>query len=68
MVVAMKNKISSEGELSAHEKGVIINEMLAKIKGNRLPTKKTAVLNAVALSYNKVRGIYFLAVVFTVTI
>ena len=39
MVVAMKNKISSEGELSAHEKGVIINEMLTKIKGNRLPTK-----------------------------
>ena len=33
-----------------------------------LPTKTTAARNAVALSYHRVRGLYFLAVVFAATI
>ena len=33
-----------------------------------LPTKTTAAQNEVALSYHNVRGLYFLAVVFTVTV
>ena len=32
------------------------------------PTKTTAAQNEVALSYHKVRGLYFLAVVFEATI
>ena len=33
-----------------------------------LPTRTTVVLNEVALSYYKMRGLYFLAVVFAATI
>ena len=33
-----------------------------------LPTKTTAAKNEVALSYDRVRGLYFLAVVFVATI
>ena len=33
-----------------------------------LPTKITAALNEVSLSYHKVRGLYFLAVIFEATI
>ena len=33
-----------------------------------LPTKTTAARNGVALSYHRVRGLYFLAVVFAATI
>ena len=40
---------------------------LKRITHNILPTKTTAAQNEVALSYHKVRGLYFLAVIFAAT-